>query len=107
MGSSKFIGVSISRNRSKWIAKRWSKNENKAVCNGYCYDNEETAAHASDTLARKLMKNGEHGHKLNFPDDFTEYNAERKDYSRYLGVSYDKRIERWVVMRWSKSKNKC
>ena len=36
------------------------------------YDNEETAAHASDTLARKLMSNGEQGHKLNFPDDDTK-----------------------------------
>jgi hypothetical protein len=33
---------------------------------------EETAAHASDTLARKLTENGEKGHRLNFPDDYTE-----------------------------------
>ena len=37
-----------------------------------CYDNEDTAARASDTLARKLMANGEQGHKLNFPDDDTD-----------------------------------
>ena len=36
------------------------------------YDNEETAARASDTLARKLMANGEQAHKLNFPDDDTD-----------------------------------
>merc|ERR1712098_46123 len=47
--------------------QRWSKNEYKMVHNG-CYDDEETAAHASDTLARKLMENGELNHKLNFPD---------------------------------------
>ena len=56
---------------SKWYASRWNKNEKKNFHNGY-YDNEETAAHASDTLARKLMENGEQGHKLNFPDDHTE-----------------------------------
>ena len=39
--------------------------------NGY-YDDEETAARASDTLARKLMKSGEQNHKLNFPEDDTE-----------------------------------
>ena len=53
---------------SKWHAKRWSKNEEKNFSNG-SYDNKETAAHASDTLARKLIANGEKGHKLNFPDD--------------------------------------
>ena len=42
------------------------------VSNGCNYENEETAAHASDTLARKLMENGEKALKLNFPDDYTE-----------------------------------
>merc|ERR1712098_301690 len=107
MGSSKFIGVSISRNRSKWIAKRWSKNENKAVCNGYCYDNEETAAHASDTLARKLMKNGEHGHKLNFPYDHTEVYPDKKKFtSKFIGVSYHEKRSKWFVRRWGKNDNK-
>ena len=36
------------------------------------YENEEAAAHASDTLARKLIANGEQGHKLNFLGDETE-----------------------------------
>ena len=40
------------------------------------YKNEETAARASDTLARELMANGEQGHKLNFPDDDTEVHSE-------------------------------
>ena len=57
--------------RSKWQAQKRSKLQKKIVNNG-SYDNEETAAHASDTLARKLMANGEQGHKLNFPDDDTE-----------------------------------
>merc|ERR1712098_995892 len=56
--SSKFIGVTYHKKISKWLVQRKSKNENKNVYNG-CYDDEETAAHASDTLARKIMKNGE------------------------------------------------
>ena len=56
-------------NTSKWRVQRWSKN--KLFYNGH-YDDEETAAHASDTLARKLMKNGEQNHKLNFPEDDAE-----------------------------------
>merc|ERR1712098_987535 len=69
--SSKYIGVSYNEKKSRWIADRWSKNEKKVVHNGYHKD-EETAAHASDTLARKFMQNGEQDHKLNFPDDDTE-----------------------------------
>ena len=46
------------------------------LCNG-TYENEETAANASDTLARKLMKTGEQNHKLNFPEDETEVYPEK------------------------------
>ena len=42
------------------------------VYNGTIYKDEETAARASDTLARKLMANGEQNHRLNFPDNNTE-----------------------------------
>merc|ERR1712098_38296 len=69
--NSKFIGVSYNKRDSKWFVHRWNKSEKKMDYNG-CYDDEETAAHASDTFARKLMKNGEQKHKLNFPDDYTE-----------------------------------
>ena len=41
------------------------------------YTNEETAAQSSDTLARKLTANGEHGHRLNFPEDYTEVYPEK------------------------------
>ena len=58
-------------NRSKWYVQRHIKHEKKLVGNG-SYKNEERAAHASDTLAKKLMANSEKGHKLNFPDDDTE-----------------------------------
>merc|ERR1712098_498213 len=74
--SSEYIGVSYRKNRSKWFAQRHSKHKNKILTNG-CYDNEETAAHASDTLARNLMGKGEQGHKLNFPDDDTDVFPER------------------------------
>ena len=76
--SSKFIGVTYNKKESKWYAQRWNRNNKKAISNG-CYDDEETAAHASDTLARKLIKNGEN-QKLNFPDDETEVYAEEVTY---------------------------
>ena len=69
--SSQHIGVSYHGRLSKWQAYRHSKLQKKSIYNG-SYDNEETAALASDTLARKLMANGEQGHKLNFPYDVTE-----------------------------------
>ena len=62
--------------RTKWITQRWSKSENKTLFNG-CYDDEETAARASDTLARKLMKNDGQTLKLNFPEDDTEVYPEK------------------------------
>merc|ERR1712098_552666 len=88
--SSKFIGVSFSKKESNWKTERWSKSENKRFYNGH-HDDEETAAHASDTLARKLMKNGEQNHKLNFPEDDTEvYPEEKKTSSKFIGVSFNK-----------------
>ena len=62
---------------AKWTAQRHSKNENKTFYNG-CHETEEAAAHASDTLAKKLMKNSEETHKLNFPDDETEVTEAEK-----------------------------
>ena len=63
--------MSYDKKLSKWIARRYSKDNSKRLPNGY-HDDEETAAHASDTLARKLMENGqEQSHKLNFPEDET------------------------------------
>merc|ERR1712098_640968 len=75
--SSQFVGVVYNINISKWQARRHSKHEKRILYNGY-YDNEKTAAHASDTLARKLITNGEEGHKLNFPNDETEVLPEKK-----------------------------
>jgi hypothetical protein len=54
---SKFIGILFYVINSKWRARRRSKNEKKLLHNGY-YDDEETAARASDTLARKLLHKG-------------------------------------------------
>ena len=64
------------KSQERWHAHRWSKAAKTTVYNGY-YRDEETAAHASDTLARKLMKNGKHNFKLNFPDDDTEVFSEK------------------------------
>merc|ERR1712098_884878 len=66
--SSIFIGVTYSDQIGKWKVQRWSRNEKKIVPYG-SYGDEETAAHASDTLARKLMINGELKLALNFPGD--------------------------------------
>ena len=59
-----------------WSAKRRSKYEKKTVSNGN-YKYEDAAAHASDTLARKLMENGEQNHILNFPEDDTKVFPEK------------------------------
>jgi len=99
--TSEHIGVSYTK--SKWCVGRWSKNEKKMVSNGY-YDNEEIAGHASDTLARKLMENGEQEHKLNFPGDHTEMHPETTFTSEYIGVSYINL--KWRVARWSKNEKK-
>jgi len=101
---SQFIGVTFNKNSSKWYVQRYSKNENKKFSNG-CYDDEETAAHASDTLARKLIKNGAQKLKLNFPDEKSEVFPETKS-SKFIGVSYDTLNQRWLVSRHSKSENK-
>merc|ERR1712098_17867 len=79
--SSKFVGVNYNKTNSKWKVQRWSRTENKAVSNG-CYDDEESAAHASDTLAKKLMENGELNRILNFPEDHTEFYRENKKKKR-------------------------
>merc|ERR1712098_249241 len=63
-----YIGVSYNKKQERWRAVRWSKNEKQSVFKGY-YKDEIAAAHASDALARKLIKNGEQNHRLNFPDD--------------------------------------
>merc|ERR1712098_458096 len=80
--SSQYIGVSFIKKGLNWRVQRRTKYEGKMVYNGY-YSNEEAAAHASDNLAKKLMQNGEKGHKLNFPDNGTEHKKKRKR-SKYL-----------------------
>merc|ERR1712098_519141 len=99
-----YFGVSCQKMNSRWVAYRRSKTEKKTVYNG-TYKDEETAAHASHTLARKLIVNGEKDHKLNFPDDATEVNPETEK-ENYFGVSYDKSKARWQAYRRSKNENK-
>merc|ERR1712098_255732 len=98
-----YFGVTFDGNISKWKAQRRSKSENKTLSNGH-YDDEKTAARASDTLAKTLMKNGEQNHKLNFPEDHTEvYPEKKKTSSKFIGVSFEKK---WRIQRWSKKENK-
>merc|ERR1712098_338856 len=102
--SSQFIGVVYNIKMSKWRAERRSKHKKKNVYNGY-YENEETAAHASDTLARKLMSKGEQGHKLNFTDDHTEVHPEEKTKtSQFIGVAHLNL--RWYAQRRSKMRRR-
>ena len=68
--TSAFRGVCYNKKNGVWSAQRRSKFFNKMVYNG-TYKDEEKAAHASDTLARSLIANGEQKHKLNFPEDHT------------------------------------
>merc|ERR1712034_232995 len=68
---SQYIGVTYDVKGGKWRSQRRSKHEKKVICKGY-YENEETAAHASDALAKKLIAKGEQYHKLIFTDDDTE-----------------------------------
>jgi len=104
--TSKYLGVSYNKKIGMWAAHRNSKIEKSPICNGY-YCEEERAAHASDTLARKLMKNGEKDHKLNFPADETDIiYPKRKRTSKYFGISYNKVIGLWTAQRWSKNE-KC
>merc|ERR1712098_130485 len=98
--SSEYIGVTFHKKGFRWGAFRWSREECRTLHNGN-YDNEEEAAYASDTLARKLMANGEENIKLNFPDDNTEVHKKRKS-STYIGVSFHKQASKWGVIRWSK-----
>merc|ERR1712098_462047 len=89
-----------------WRAQRRSELEKKMIYNG-TYENEETAARASDTLARKFMTNGEQARKLNFPDDDTKvYPQEKKSSSKFIGVSYDVRNAKWQTQRHSKLQKK-
>merc|ERR1712098_311236 len=70
--SSKYVGVSWNKRYSRWQVIRRSKAQGKQFCNGLFNFNEEIkAAHASDTLARELMRKGEVGLKLNFPENAT------------------------------------
>merc|ERR1712098_589970 len=92
--SSEFIGGTYHEKNSKWRAQRWSKEKKTMVTNGY-FDDEKTAAHASDTLARKIMENSEQKLTLNFPDDHTEVYAEEKKTSKFIGVSFIGKITKW------------
>merc|ERR1712098_691822 len=73
--------VSYDVKTSKWFAYRRNKHDKKTIYNGH-FKSAEKAAHASDTLARKLVANGEQNHKLNFPADHTEAYPEERQRKR-------------------------
>jgi len=77
VASDTFIGVSLDILLNEWVAHRHSTKEDHRFITG-TYQDEETAAFASDCLARKLIANGEKGHKLNFPDVLSESQNESK-----------------------------
>merc|ERR1712098_436082 len=103
--SSNYIGVSCNKRNEIWYAQRYSKNEKKLVYNG-TYKDEETAARASDTLARKLMANSNQNLELNFPFDHIEVWLGEMKTSKYIGVSYNKERSKWYVQRQSKNEKK-
>jgi hypothetical protein len=74
----------------RWGAQRLSKTEKTLLSNG-TYRNEEAAAHASDTLARQLIENGEQGHRLNFPDTEVDLEEQQKNKrKRSFDILYEK-----------------
>ena len=81
------------------MAQRRSKKEKKILTNGY-YKDEETAARASDTLARELMANGEQNHKLNFLGDSTEVYAREVTKFKKLEIS-----KIWILLREKQVRN--
>jgi len=104
--SSEYVGVAYLKKKSTWCVSRWSKKEKKTMYNGR-FEDEETAARVSDILARKLIANGEHGHKLNFPENDSEVYQEGvllKKASKYYGVCFCQ--DKWQAKRWSKDEKK-
>merc|ERR1712034_291799 len=96
--TSKYIGVFYNNKISKWRASRYSKNEKKIMYIGD-YKDEDIAAHASDTLARKLIANDKQKLKLNFPDDETEVrpkprNTKRKRPNTLNVAQNDKNVDK-------------
>jgi hypothetical protein len=104
--SSTYIGVSHIEKYKKWHASRWSRNERKTFHNGTFYKDEKTAAHASDTLARKLIAKGEIGHKINFPEDSTDVYPKNRNHFKFIGVYYHEKSKKWTAQRWSKTQKR-
>jgi hypothetical protein len=74
--TSRFFGVMYSKTRCKWCVQRRSKMQQKTLYNR-AYDDEETAAHASDNLVRSMIAHGEQGltYTINFraPGEWIEH----------------------------------
>merc|ERR1712098_146888 len=85
---SKYFGIYYNEKCKRWLAQRRSKAEKKLFSNGYHRD-EETAARASDNLARKLNANGEQNLKLNFPDDNTGVYGKEPQNKRKRSIDFE------------------
>merc|ERR1712098_998421 len=86
--TSKYIGISYNEKMKRWLVYRWSKRDRKAFSDGW-YRDEEAAARASDTLARKFMVSSDQNIKLNFPDDVIEEDSQHQTYKRKRPLEFE------------------
>jgi hypothetical protein len=110
LGNSKYFGVTYNPRKAIWNAKRWNKGEKKWAHHG-SFKSQETAAHASDVLARTLLVGDKElgrfrqNHQLNFPDENTEilFFSENTEPApeEYFGVRWNGRNSKWSAYRWS------
>lgn len=95
--TSKYIGVCFFQTRQKWSSNVKHQGKNYGIG---CYDNEEEAAKAHDLF---ILKNFPDSHyTLNFTPDSYDASKVRlgrlkPKLSRYIGVSYDNKLSKWIV----------
>jgi hypothetical protein len=119
-GPSKFVGVSWNKKNRKWMAN--TRHDGNQHCLGY-FDDEQQAAMAFDTAARRLRGEDAHGgrsgvnwFRLNFPTEREVRRAvergalltaedkaaavaasEQQGPSKFVGVSWKKNERKWVA----------
>jgi len=102
MRYSKYVGVSWSVRDAKWTVARSIRNKKRY---GGTFSSEIEAAKASDALVKKLHDPmavvGGPKPKLNFPPTSSPPNPNltKRGSSKYVGVHWDKRKNRWKVER--------
>jgi hypothetical protein len=122
-GPSKFVGVSKRKRKRNYYWKATISHDGKQQHLG-CFDDEQEAARAVDTAARRLRGEDAHGGRggnknwlrLNFPTEgevkqahergalLTEQDkaaaivaSERQGPSRFVGVSWNKKDRKWMA----------